>query len=364
MKILFITPKISDGVFAVRGALPIKWLKKRGHEIKVVEENGKTSGEEIINLIKWSDVVSISRAYSSDISFIEYMLNYCKKEGKKIIYDTDDLLINLFPEHPAYQAMKEFVPQIRMMTKMADVVTVTGEPLKAEYGLYNSNVAILPNCVDPEEWKLRKGKNKRLRVGWTGTLTHISDLLIISDVIAALQKDHDFDFIIMGMMAEKWDKFKKKMKEDYEKHRSKYPNAEKQQWYARFELLDASLSKCKWEHIPFVPVEKYKDTLRDLNFDIGLCPLEDNRFNSCKSAIKFYEYAMVGTVCLASKVSPYAGEVMYEAKNRYDKWYSKLKALIESPEIREMVLEAQREFVLRERNIETKISAWEEVYEG
>lgn len=363
MRILFITTRKNDGVFAVRGILPAEHLKKLGHEVEIIEENGTQTGEDIMRMVNWADVISLSRAYASPINYIQTIIGFCQREGKKIIYDTDDLLVNLFPEHPNYEEYKSFVPQIRMLAREADVITVTGEALKSEYGIYNDNVVILPNCINPAEWKLRKGKNRKIKIGWAGSMTHISDLLLVVDVLVELQKDHNFEFTIFGLTSQNWKGFKGGVAKQYEEYTKMYPEARKREWYRKFELLDDSLGKLKWKHIPFVAIDKYKETLSKANFDIGICPLVENRFNSCKSAIKFYEYAMVGTVCLASKVLPYKGEVMYEAKNRHDKWYSKLKHLIEDKELRESVLENQRAFVLKERNMEERIKDWEGVYQ-
>lgn len=363
MKILFITKSKNDGVFAVRGALPAKWLKKLGHEVVIFEEMEKeATGKELGELLAISDVLVISRNYYSTSEQIKYMIDFAKGRGAKVVYDTDDFLINLSPTHPAYKAMKDFEAQIKMMARNADLMTVTGTPLREAYGKYNSDIRILPNCVDPDEWKTRKGGNKKVRVGWTGSITHIDDLLIIVPVIKELQKTIDFEFVILGMMGQSWEEFKRLEEEDMARAERLYGKLREQGWYTKFKELDKQLSEIRWKHYPFVKIEEYKSALAEMNFDIGLCPLVGTKFDVCKSAIKFYEYSMVGTVTIASKVTPYQEEVNYCAKNRFDKWYSKLKALIENEDLRHQLLMQQRDFVLRNRNIKDRIPLWEEAY--
>lgn len=362
MKILFLTKNEKDGVFEVRGTLPIKHLRERGHEIKVVSENNEYTGQQIIELIEWADVISLSRHYSSPLDHIDYMMNYCKEKGKKLVYDTDDLLIGLPQEHPSYSDMQQFIPQIRTLAKKADVITVTGSPLLEAYSKFNDSISILPNCVEQSDWKLRKGGNKKVKVGWCGTISHISDLLLITDVVRDLQKERDFEFVIFGLVNKKWDDYVEELSEGNWAAKKEKPWLRDAYWFVQFKKLDAALKEISWKHVPFVPIDKYRKKLSSINFDIGLCPLEDNKFNRCKSSIKFYEYAMVGTVTLASNVLPYAGEVNYTAKNRYDKWYRKLKALIDSEEMRKDILGRQREWVLNNRNIEQHIAHWEQVY--
>lgn len=361
MKILFLTKSTDDGCFEVRGTLPIKYLRERGHDVKVLSEEKNANVEEVFELLDWCEVLSFNRMYSTSENSLLDLINYAKLNGKRVIYDTDDLLVGLPLEHPSHDSMKRYLHQISVLAKNADVVTVTGSPLLEEYSKFNENISVLPNCVDPAEWKLRKPK-KKLQIGWTGTISHISDLLLITDVIRDLQKERDFDFTIFGLINKTWKDYVQELKDGNEAAKKQRPQLRDAEWYTKLLQLDRALKEIKWKHIPFVPIDKYRETLSKLSFDIGLCPLEENKFNSCKSAIKFYEYAMVGTVTLASNVLPYAGEVNYTAKNRYDKWYRKLKALIDSEEMRKDILGRQREWVLNNRNIEQHIAHWEQVY--
>lgn len=369
MKILIIPNNTNNNCFGVRNKLPATFLRERGHEVWiknewniVVAKDGRRGFDP--TPIDWCDTVVFNRHYDIEVASLRNLLTYAKEQGKKVIYETDDLLEGLNFSNPMYQDMQKNVSQVRMMTITADTCTTTGEEIKNELSKYNSDVQILPNCIDPAQWTVRKGNNKKVRVGYAGGSSHNEDMSLIMDVIRDLQKEIDFDFTIFGLAPLKWDKYIKNLKETHEKAIKEKPNATPADWYIKTMELAEQLKEIKWKQQPFVPIEKYNETLAKLNFDIGLCPLIDNRFNRSKSAIKFYEYAMAGTATLASKIPPYEGEVNYTAKNQYDKWKNKLKALVESKELRESITKEQREWVLSNRDIRNNIHLWEQAYKN
>jgi hypothetical protein len=62
-------------------------------------------------------------------------------------------------------------------------------------------------------------------------------------------------------------------------------------------------------NIGFLPIElnyeKYQVYMKNMDYRVGLCPLIDNEFNSCKSIWKFLEYLIHGSVSVVSNVLPY-----------------------------------------------------------
>ena len=112
-------------------------------------------------------------------------------------------------------------------------------------------------------------------------------------------------------------------------------------------------------HVPFYTPLLHPFKLSQLDFDIALAPLQDNEFNHGKSCIKFYEYAAVDSMTLASDVLPYSKEVNYRAKNTFKDWYSKLERLIVDKDFREKLLKEQRDWVVKNRSLENIGLAWE-----
>lgn len=367
MKILIVPNNMENNCYGVRNKLPAKFLKERGHEVwikndwnVVTTKDGRRGFDP--TPIDWCDTVVFNRHYDIDTASLRNLMEYAKGTGKKVVYETDDLLESLNFSNPMYQDIQRHVSQVRMMSSTASICTTTGEEIKNELSKYNENVHILPNCVNPEEWTPRKGRNRKVKVGYAGGSSHNEDIMLILDVVRDLQKEIDFEFTIFGLAPIPWKKYIERTKGHHQEALKNNPNAHAADWYLRTMEIDDKLKEIKWKHQPFVPIEQYNETLAKLNFDIGICPLIDNRFNRCKSAIKFYEYAMVGTATLASKIPPYKDEVNYTAKNQYDKWKSKLKALIEDKQLRQTITKQQREWVLENRDIRKNVHLWEKAY--
>lgn len=368
MKILIIPNNMANNCFGLRNKLPSDYLEKRGHEVwikndwnQVTAKDGRQGFDP--TPLDWCDVVVFNRHYDMDTASLRNLMTYAKNEGKKVVYETDDLLEVLNFSNPMYQDLLSHIAQVRMMANTATLCTTTGQEIKEELSKYNSNVEILPNCIEPDKWKKRKGGNKKVRVGYAGGSSHVEDLMMIIDVIRDLQKEIDFRFIIFGMSPLPWKKYILHIKQKHNDILKKRPGSKPAEWYSKTLELDEKLNEIKWKHQQFVPLADYNKTLSELNLDIGICPLVDNRFNRSKSAIKFYEYAMVGTMTLASKIPPYEGET-YCVKNKYHNWFNKLKFLIENKEEREKNAKEQREWVLANRDIKNNIHLWEKAYQS
>jgi len=88
--------------------------------------------------------------------------------------------------------------------------------------------------------------------------------------------------------------------------------------------------------------------LNELNWDIGLAPLENNVFNQCKANTKFVEYTACGIVTVASDVDVYSSCVAdgRGALCGDGEWYESLSALISESEIISVMSSAADEFCL------------------
>ena len=280
-----------------------------------------------------------------------------KEFGKVILYETDDNYEGIDQSHPFHKMRDDAVLSSRELVKNCDGVIVSTPELKNElHGLSNGKECIvIPNSLDLATYRKRKGKNKRLRIGWQGSNIHSTDLLLVMDAVADLQKEFDFDFYIFGIDDNPLKKLYKFVTEEYK---------DNYQWTADFKKLYEKLQTMKYTHIKTVPYEKYRRALSDLNLDIGLVPLVDSRFNRSKSCLKFYEYAAVGTVSLASNVIPYNQEMAAEdlVKNRYKDWYRKLKRLIEDESYRAQRLYEQEAWVNEHRDLDKVKLIWEETF--
>jgi O-antigen biosynthesis protein len=321
-------------------------LEKLGHSVHY----GSTAAS--IDIDDY-DVFIFNRFYEGTM---EKYVEFLKSIGKTVIYETDDNYEGIDESH-AFIKIKDFaILSSRELIKLADGITVSTPELKAEiHNFYpDKDIYVVPNALELDKYKKRKGGNKKLRIGFQGSNVHVQDLLMVIDAVAELQKEYGFEFVIFGL-----DDTPLK---DLNKFCLNYKD-KKWKWMEDFPKLYERLEQMEYTHIKTVPYEDYRDKLSELNLDIGIAPLTDNRFNRSKSCLKFYEYAAVGTVTLASKVLPYTLEMDDEdlVKNRHDKWVAKLRKLIVDESYRQERLYAQEAWVNENRDINKVVKQWESV---
>jgi glycosyltransferase involved in cell wall biosynthesis len=244
------------------------------------------------------------------------------------------------------------------LIRIADAITVSTPELKFKAIERNANaeVYVVPNALDFSTYRKRKGGNKKLRIGFQGSNIHSTDLLMVVDAIDELQKEFDFDFYILGLDDKPLSELYKFCQEYKE---------QQYQWVGDFKKLYEKLETMKYIHMPSVDYAEYRDMLSKANLDIGLVPLHDSEFGRGKSCLKFYEYAAVGTVSIASKVIPYTQEMDEQdlVKNRHHKWVAKLRKLIEDEQFRNERLRAQMLWVKTNRDLNKVTKSWENVFE-
>jgi hypothetical protein len=85
---------------------------------------------------------------------------------------------------------------------------------------------------------------------------------------------------------------------------------------------------------PVSDYKKFLDQLTAFGWWVGLAPLEDTRFNRCKTEIKWLEYTAAGIPCIASNMVVYrrcaANGEAYLAGTA-DEWQSSLRMLLDHP---------------------------------
>jgi len=284
-------------------------------------------------------------------------ISFLKSIGKKIVYETDDNYEAINESHPFHKIKSYGVLSSRELAELADAITCSTPELKKHLSKYapNTPIHVIPNALDYTQYPVRKAGNKTLRIGFQGSNIHTTDLLMIIDAISDLQREYGFEFHIFGIDD-------RPFKELY-KFCQGYK--EKWQWVRDFTALYERLEGMRYVHHKTVPYEAYRRKLADLNFDIGICPLADNAFNRSKSCLKYYEYAAVGTVALASRVEPYSDEMDDAdlAKNRYKTWYTKLKKLIVDVEHRRDRMAYQFMWAKENRDIEKMKYEWEKTFQ-
>lgn len=344
MNIFFLT-ETESGCYKWRGAIPAKYLRRRGHNVQIF--GGDLSAYER------PDVMVIFRAHFPTAGKI---LEWCKQRAIRVVFDTDDALDLVPRENAHYRELRDRLDLYELLLERADIVTTTTSTLVTDLRRRNPNVVVLPNSADPEEWRVLP-RQDRIRVGWTGSFTHFHDLAVALGAIRDLQKRREFTFVLQGICRDQsLDEFYAALIVQYGKTFLNTPVGRSTRRFME-ELLHI-----RYEFHPMVEFARHAGTVCELGLDIGIAPLVDDPFNSRKSCIKYYEYALSGAVTVASRVLPYSEEVPVTAKNNRESWKDTLEAMLDAD--RGALWREQRDWILTHRNIERNVGLWEQVYRG
>ena len=283
------------------------------------------------------DLIIFQRVYHPELLEI---LRWAKQMGKPTIYEIDDQLLDMPPEHPLYdehsradyrQCIIEFLQQV-------DHVTVSTEPLRQDLSQYNPNITLLPNYLDETiftEPKAAPSHEGPVRIGYAAGWTHEGDFRQVLPAVRRLQNEYGDKIRLVFFMYKP-----EELKGD--------PNVE---------IIGSANN-----------LAGYAQLLERARLDIGLAPLSSNRLNECKSDLKFLEYSSQRIAGIYSRQTPYAGSVidgetgLFVEKEDPDLWYEKIKYLIEHPAERERIQQQAHDYIRRERTLAGNARRWYDLY--
>ena len=279
-------------------------------EVEVSQEFNKSG----LPNLKQYDLVIFNRWLGNDHYEI---LHYMAKHSIPYIVDIDDFW-ELPKYHPTYKFFREnkLKSAIIDAIRYADGVTTTTPQLADEIKKLNRNVKILPNALDvtDEHWVASPQQRDVFTFGWVGSLIHSNDIMIISDAIARICDEYGdkVRFVICGWMPNNyvWDSILYKFNGSTGVLRPQ---------------VVVSAAQAPNEYGNFYRL-----------FDCALAPLEDNKWNNCKSELKIIEAAAYKLPVIASNVNPYINHAenygVHFTDNTPDAWYKSMKHFLDSPE--------------------------------
>jgi glycosyltransferase involved in cell wall biosynthesis len=211
----------------------------------------------------------------------------------------------------------------------------TASPMLAKYArevIGCKNVHVFPNTISPKHYeKIRAIRtDQRVRVLWQGGMSHLIDWYPLREALRTIcQKYRDkITFVCYG---------------EY------------------FDWINDVVPPHMFEYHPWNEYPAYRLKRGLLNADINLCPLVNNVFNSCKSAIKWYEASIFEDMPEATLAQ--RGPVFSEIKDGesgllFDtaaEFVQKLSLLIEDAELRKRLHASAHKWVLENRTPEQTI---------
>lgn len=284
-------------------------------------------------------------------SFQPALVKLKTEYGKKLVYDMDDASTLIEEVNPFYLDIRKNIGSMKELVSFADEITVS-TPVMADYVKTlepNKKITVVPNCYTPSEWLFPRPRREGLRIGFTGSSTHVTDLIPILPTIKKLQDKYKFTFILYGFDKVGYNNW-------FKNHR--FVSTEKGQ--KELEIFDKLLSEITFEFVPFTDFDVYPGTLTNIALDIGLCPLTPTPFNDCRSASKAMEYTLSGALAIASNSPAYTQDPTSIIAHN---WEEALEYFITHPEEIQPIQQQHLSWIQKNRNIDTIVPLLKEIYD-
>jgi glycosyltransferase involved in cell wall biosynthesis len=325
-----------SGCAYYRMQLPMHALRDHGHEVRYADSSD-THHPLTVTLadLRGYDVIVAQRWNKHEGLEI---WRRARTPTSRLVYELDDDVFHVTPENwNAYNLYRQ--PEIRdavgHAAEVADLVTVSTEPLAEVMREFNPNVTVLPNCVPGWVLDLPRPRRDRPRVGWMGGGSHGVDIgQVAGPVRRFLKRFPGWDFQLNAT--------------DYR------------------ETIKAPADRVFFR--PWVQVNEYPEKFYgSIDFDIGVAPLWPTPFSRSKSAIKVIEYGARGIPTVASHCPAYAGVITHGVNGflvrEEHEWLRYLSELARDDGLREKMGQAAAAMAA-EHLVDDHWLRWERAYES
>lgn len=317
-----------------RLVLPYQALAKQGEVDVVVCDLDRVADY-------YPDVIVVQR---NSFSFEEAsaLVDFCRNDDVRLIYDIDDNLLDM-ESHPEEDQYRAYHPVIKLLLRAANLVTVTTENLREALSDFNSNIRVVPNCIDRGLWlsggadfDVRPSQHRSDSVvfGYMGTVTHASDLEVIKQAVMRVRERHpQVRFELIGGR----------------------PCDDGEDWYSRVQIPVGC-----YDYVNFVRWFR-----QNCHWDFAVAPLEANSFNRYKSYIKALEYSVKELPGIFTNNSIYNGVIESGVNgilvaNTTEAWDEAIERLVMDERLRLRLGQAAYERVINEHILEDNLYRWRE----
>lgn len=257
-------------------------------------------------------------------------IKYFHNLGLKVIFDIDDYW-HLHDQHPLNKVYKHYniAIQTEEIFRHVDIVTCTTEILKEKILKFTDKVEVYPNCLNLEDpqWQPNKKESEFIRFGYVAGVHHMKDIDILRNPILKIKSKGLNAQLILGGF-------------DNNPH---------------YRYYEEVMNKGNYQRIDALPVHEYGNIYNYT--DVSLIPLDNNRFNECKSEIKLLEAAAHGNAAIVSNVKPYntfpKDTCLFIDNSDVNGWVKAIKQLTESKQMRLDYASKLKEYVNTNYNLNT-----------
>jgi len=284
---------------------------------------GNDDHEHLARVVDVADVIVICRARYNQ--HINEMITRAKAKGKRVVFDVDDLVFNTDYVHLILRTLDQslesedafthwfgWIGRIGATLRMCDAAIGTNAYLAEKISEYSGlQSSVIPNFLNKEQLEIsdrifeakRRSdfrRNGDIHIGYfSGTPTHNHDFAIVSGALATiLEEDARVKIVVVGFLE-----------------------------------LKGGLERFA-DRIIFYPLHDFINLQRLMSMvEINIVPLVDNGFTNCKSELKYFEAAAVGTLTIATPIHSYAS-CIESGENGYlssaTQWLSCIRKMIKS----------------------------------
>ena len=326
--ILCLPPAPQSSLYSIRLGDPLeRYCQLFGGEVRIAPFGAPTQED-----IEWADTIVLQREVTDQqLDMVEQL----QESGKRVVFDIDDYLLDA-PEYlSVHEHCKAMRPKLEIMLNRVDAVSVSTQPLQEKLRAFNPRVFLTPNYAWTSQEPIahdRPATDHPVRIIVASSDSVRVDFLI--DALRELASTENIELIGIGPPGD--------------------------------ELREAGLPV---DTAPLMPHEQFKAYAASRDNTIALIPLDANEFNSCKSAIKYFDYALAGVPCVCSGVEPYTSAVQGNVTGilcpaETAEWVSSVRNLLHNVELRRQIAWAARKQVLDRNNLNLTAAAWNRLFAG
>lgn len=267
-----------------------------------------------------ADVLVICRSRYSPI--IAHLISKFKSKNKKVYFDVDDLIFDTDYTHLVMKTLDLNVYDEDELNIWFSMTSRLGKTLRLCDGAITTNdfladkikkfsglpVAVIPNFLNKEQLEISRKvfENKkpwgdcRKNIGYfSGSPSHKLDFALVEEPILQLMSDRDdFDLIVVG-----------------------YINSQ-------------SIKKYFPSRVKKIEFQDYVNLQQVIGLsNVNLMPLQYNEFTECKSELKYFDAAVVGSISIASPSYTYKKAICSGLNGYLSKsheWYSVISDVLNS----------------------------------
>ena len=322
MKLLAAAGDIGSTIAQIRLGAPLAALATAdSHELRQRSVHDITPAD-----LEWADVLVAQRpldrrAWRQQVAM--------RRSGGAVVVEIDDLLTEMPLTLLHAERVRKALPWLTKSLAAADVVSVSTARLGEALAVHTRRWMLTPNHGAGEPCAPRSDG-----AGPVTLLFVSSDHVPVAAVAAALKRLQGaapFNVTAIGPVAD-----------------------------------DLAAHGIKLTHQAAMPRDAFATWVRGQHNALAVIPVGDTAFDRCKSAIKFYDYALAGVPVLCADRPPYSGAVRDGhtalcVADTPEAWAAALRRLLDDPALRSHLALAAGAEVMATHRLQHSAQAWREL---